>query len=364
MAGLERVIVHWTGGAGRASETDLKHYHLLVERDGSIRSGKESPEDNIVVSDGDYAAHTLRLNTGSIGVAMCGMRDAIEQPFSPGPEPLTEEQFEECCIVVAMLCDRYGIPVSPRTVLTHAEVEANLGVAQRGKWDISRLVFKPELVGAAAVGAYLRDRVRAYRVVHEDDFDLVDPEWETERQKDMAARPVLRFGARGVAVAELQTDLAGLGYFSGRIDGIFGPLTRASVLAFQADNGLATDGIVGRNTWLELEIALPRPEREVSMSDLEEESGTVQDAMMAARAGDVVGLGGVAAVIATATEAVGAAEEVSGAIGGLVATVAADWQLAALAGLCLVAWVAIRAIAHRTKQRRLRDARELRSLSR
>jgi hypothetical protein len=40
---------------------------------------------------------------------------------------------------MSSLCRNYGIPVSPKTVLTHAEVQANLGITQRGKWDIARL---------------------------------------------------------------------------------------------------------------------------------------------------------------------------------------------------------------------------------
>ena len=71
---MKRVIAHWTAGAGRASAKDKAHYHRLVEYDGTVVAGAEAVEDNIVTSDGDYAAHTLRLNTGSIGVAMCGMR--------------------------------------------------------------------------------------------------------------------------------------------------------------------------------------------------------------------------------------------------------------------------------------------------
>lgn len=358
MGKLQRVIVHWTAGRGRASATDLEHYHILVEFDGTVRRGKESPEDNIVTSDGDYAAHTLNLNTGSIGVAMCGMRDAIESPFSAGPDPLTALQFEECCAVIAGLCNRYGIPVGQTTVLTHAEVEPVLGVKQRGKWDITRLAFKPELIGHAAVGAYLRERVRAY-MVEDDVFVLEDPE-ETIQE----VRPILRKGSRGVAVAELQTDLAGLGYFSGRIDGIFGPLTRASVLAFQADNNLSTDGIVGENTYAALETAPPRPERNVTMAELEFESGTVQDAMMSARAGDVVGIGGIAAIVGAVTDTLDVAGEASGIIGGMWEKLAADWQQAALAGVCILGWFAIRAVSYRTKQRRLRDAVELRSLAR
>lgn len=44
---------------------------------------------------------------------------------------------------------------------------------------------------------------------------------------------------------ELQAVLAKLGFYSGRIDGIVGPVTRAGVKKFQASRGLVADGIVG-----------------------------------------------------------------------------------------------------------------------
>jgi len=40
-----------------------------------------------------------------------------------------------------------------------------------------------------------------------------------------------------------------LKYDVGPVDGVFGPKTEAAVKAFQTDQGLVVDGIVGRNTW-------------------------------------------------------------------------------------------------------------------
>ena len=58
----------------------------------------------------------------------------------------------------------------------------------------------------------------------------------------------LRRGSKGADVTKLQTFLNSQGYDCGTADGIFGAKTEAAVRAFQADNGLAVDGIAGKAT--------------------------------------------------------------------------------------------------------------------
>lgn len=73
-----------------------------------------------------------------------------------------------------------------------------------------------------------------------------------------SGRPVLSYGASGPAVLMLQLELAQLGYSVGAPDSDFGGLTRAGVLAFQADNHLIEDGKVGDATYEALAEASPR----------------------------------------------------------------------------------------------------------
>ncbi|MGK7924808.1 MAG: peptidoglycan-binding protein [Spirulina sp.] len=61
--------------------------------------------------------------------------------------------------------------------------------------------------------------------------------------------PILRFQMRGEAVKRLQERLRILGFFSGAVDGFFGEQTLAAVKAFQQQNNLTVDGIVGAKTW-------------------------------------------------------------------------------------------------------------------
>lgn len=64
--------------------------------------------------------------------------------------------------------------------------------------------------------------------------------------------PTIRRGSTGNAVYELQRLLSSMGYYSGRLDSMFGGLTQQAVLAFQRDYGLTPDGVVGPNTWAAL----------------------------------------------------------------------------------------------------------------
>lgn len=79
--------------------------------------------------------------------------------------------------------------------------------------------------------------------------------WDKYAKADptlMKAKPVLQKGSRGEEVRELQQRLNASGYSCGKVDGIFGQKTLEAVTAFQADRGLAVDGIVGAKTWNEL----------------------------------------------------------------------------------------------------------------
>lgn len=48
---------------------------------------------------------------------------------------------------------------------------------------------------------------------------------------------------------DIQSALKNAGYYQGNVDGKIGPATKDAVKAFQRDNGLEADGVVGRRTW-------------------------------------------------------------------------------------------------------------------
>jgi len=69
------------------------------------------------------------------------------------------------------------------------------------------------------------------------------------------AEPVLKQGANGPDVRDLQEALKALGHDPGPVDGVFGARTTSAVKAFQAAQGIAVDGIVGRVTWINIDEA-------------------------------------------------------------------------------------------------------------
>jgi peptidoglycan hydrolase-like protein with peptidoglycan-binding domain len=67
------------------------------------------------------------------------------------------------------------------------------------------------------------------------------------------AEPTLREGSRGVPVRQLQAALTELGVYAGAVDGEFGPQTVAPVKALQQATGLTADGVVGPDTWRQID---------------------------------------------------------------------------------------------------------------
>lgn len=171
-------------------------------------------------------------------------------------------------------------------------------------------------------------------------------------------RPLLRFGDKGAFVLDLQDQLSRLGYLSGKKDGDFGKLTKAAVMAFQSDNHLIADAIVGNATWAALKDAEPRPMRDVSADDLRQTgSSTIKatDSLKSVATG--TGLLATAGALAEnvtggAQQATQAAQQAHGLLASLTTLVRDYWPAIALLGLAAVVYFAARKI----EAIRVRDA--------
>jgi len=58
-----------------------------------------------------------------------------------------------------------------------------------------------------------------------------------------------RRGHKGPEIQKIQKRLKELGYYKSAADGVFGPATEDAVKAFQQNNKLTSDGLVGPQTW-------------------------------------------------------------------------------------------------------------------
>ena len=160
---MKYIVMHWTGGGNKANAEDLKHYHEIIEANGTRVLGNHRPEANESTADGVYAAHTRGFNTGAIGLSMAGMAGAEHNPFKPGASPITEDQVKAFCEVVAEYAETYDIEINRENVLSHSEVQVTHGVIHAGKWDIDWLPGMKKPGNPVDVGDRLREMAQQAR---------------------------------------------------------------------------------------------------------------------------------------------------------------------------------------------------------
>jgi N-acetylmuramoyl-L-alanine amidase CwlA len=158
---MKRVIIHWTAGSYNINNAVLNSYHYAVDDKGGVIPCNHRPEDNENCQDGNYAAHTGGGNTGSIGVSMCGMY-GFDLKNKKTKYPLTKKQCEATFKLVAELCKKYNIAISPQTVMTHYEFgQQNKKTSSYGKIDITYLPSYPD-IKPQDCGTFIRQKVKWY----------------------------------------------------------------------------------------------------------------------------------------------------------------------------------------------------------
>ena len=158
---MRRIIIHWTAGIGSPNVVDKQHYHYLIDTKGNIHYGIFKPEDNENCSDGRYAQHTGGGNTGSIGIALCGMF-GFKGYNDVGNYPLTRVQCERMFKLVAELSKKYNISVLPANIMTHYEFGLhNPKTTSAGKIDIVYLPPFPD-ISKDKIGDFIRNKVKWY----------------------------------------------------------------------------------------------------------------------------------------------------------------------------------------------------------
>lgn len=229
-----RITWHHTGGGYSPSNDDKRAYHFLIDGDGNQHRGTFPVEANRkgkVLESGKYAAHTKNLNSGNIGIGVCGMANANwKEPFKSN-RFIRPVQMESLARLSAELGRIWSIPIDRRHMLSHAEVEPTLSVAQNGKWDFD---YDPWGEDLSRDPIFIGDKIRAeVTMAMRADGVPIEPK----------SNPTIRQGDTGELVYLVQRAL------NVSADGIFGPKTRAAVIKFQRSKQLLPDGIVGPATW-------------------------------------------------------------------------------------------------------------------
>lgn len=158
---MKRIILHWTAGGPVPNSHEKNCYHFLIDSLGRVRQGNFKPEDNLDCTDGTYAPHTGGGNTGSIGVAFCGMMNFKDKSHL-GTCPITRVQFEAGMKLCAQLALKYNIPINHTTILTHYEFgKSHPNTTSYGKIDIT---FLPPFswLEKEEVGRFIRSKIKWY----------------------------------------------------------------------------------------------------------------------------------------------------------------------------------------------------------
>lgn len=114
----DMVVIHHTGCNDIDASAEQIHgwhinngwagigYHYVIRKDGTIERGR--PEWAI-------GSHAYGENSHTIGIHLSG---DFEQAHP------TAEQVEKCALLIADICERYGLPINRETVVGHGELMA------------------------------------------------------------------------------------------------------------------------------------------------------------------------------------------------------------------------------------------------
>ena len=220
------------------------------------------------------------------------------QPFARGAT-ITKDEADEA--LIAMCRAEYGAAVNKflgKAVPQHVfdamvSVTYNCGARCLG-WTWARLAKAGDYAGAAqklrttAVTAKGKRLAGLVRRRSEEAKLLKDGVYTGVKDggKSTAPKPktdhILKRGAKGEYVLELQKNLVALGYGPLVADGDFGKATEAAVKRFQTDHGLRVDGWAGNRTQAAIGKALEQPKVRAAEKKAEKAEEKVETAKKAA----------------------------------------------------------------------------------
>jgi putative chitinase len=209
--------------------------------------------------------------TGEQGYAKLAKKTGL--PLLQNPDLENDpHNFLECMVADFIICGclpfcapRPGLPLGDIHGVTQHLNGGQIGASMRKAWfdrwwaALKGFANAPAPQRMVAPAALLSSDAAAGDQVAADAPDLAPVDEPAIASATLVDDGVLRYGAEGFEVKALQEKLVSLGYMVGEIDGEFKGGTRAAVLAFQADNLIATTGEVDAATRAMLKTAPPKP---------------------------------------------------------------------------------------------------------
>jgi hypothetical protein len=161
-SGLHGIIWHWAASSYTVTDKVLSHYndghdHLGNSYDGGARAEHQANYD---WRKGVGVSHSRNANTGRIGQAVIAMGNAEGWPLDVGQYPMTWAGIDAMLMRGVDYHYQFDIPITPWSMLTHAEIQPTLGITQNGKWDIRWLPEDAKVTDAREAGDILRARMR------------------------------------------------------------------------------------------------------------------------------------------------------------------------------------------------------------
>ena len=163
-SGITRIHWHWTVSGYKVTPRITNHYNGVFDFEGNEYDGGAPPQHQAEYSRHMGVSHSLSSNTGAVGLAVACLAGVKanwgSMTVDQGKYPVTWEGIDAMLEKTMELCEDFDIYPSPWTTLNHAEIQPNLGIRQKGKWDIQILPSTPNtILSAKAAGDMMRARM-------------------------------------------------------------------------------------------------------------------------------------------------------------------------------------------------------------
>lgn len=164
-SGITRVCWHWAASSYDVTWDVRRHYNGVFDEKGNeYDGGAPAQQQALYIPEKIGVSHTYNGNTGAIGLSCAGMAEAKvnwgTNTVDMGRYPLTWAAVDGMLEKTVEYCRAFGIIPSPWTTTTHCEIQTNIGIRQKNKWDIRVLPDNPkQLLSEREAGDILRKRM-------------------------------------------------------------------------------------------------------------------------------------------------------------------------------------------------------------